>query len=99
MLEIHADTDEVVPYGGGPLVGLPRLSPVPPAHETIDAWAKRNQCPTLEKVLLGKVTVERHGGCRAPVELWTVHGGKHIPVEQPGGLAHAFDFLFAHPKP
>jgi len=43
----------------------------------------------------------RHEGCRAggAAELWTVHGGNHIPSLQPAWAGLIYDWMAAHPRP
>jgi polyhydroxybutyrate depolymerase len=92
VLQIHGTADEVVPYAGGSLIGLPVTGLFPGALATVRAWADFNGCrgpvwdqqPSLDlDLVVGGLdtTVMRYtdpppGGA---VELWTIQGGTHSP--------------------
>ncbi|MSP61144.1 MAG: hypothetical protein EXR72_12530 [Myxococcales bacterium] len=108
VLQIHGDADEQIPYGGGEILGRKYAS----APGSAAGWAKRSGCgPTpegtlppldLEGVLPAEETArERFTGC-APggaSELWTMHGGSHIPTLKSTFAPAIWDFFAAHPKP
>jgi polyhydroxybutyrate depolymerase len=104
ILEIHADKDPVVTYGGGTLFKREGY----PAHigalETVQKWAARNACDPspdtrmtvdVESVLQGEETrVTRFLGCkRGRVELWTVVGGGHAVAMRDPGPVSIWKFL------
>ncbi len=108
VLQVHGDHDTFVRYDGGEIGG----AAYPSARATAAAWAARDGCtgelqPTgetldLARELAGAETrVERAVGC-APgvdVELWTLVGGKHLPVlRRPTWGQAIYAFLRAHPK-
>lgn len=90
VLEVHGDADEAVPYGGGHLFNrseLPRHRAVP---DTLDLWGERLGCGgplavsgerDLVPGLPGAETEARSFTTCATgsAELWTIHGGGHIP--------------------
>jgi polyhydroxybutyrate depolymerase len=89
LLQVHGDQDELVLYDGGTqLLGAETLEPYAGARGPVAWWAKHNGCTALgpaasgldfDRTLPGDETrVEAWGGCGAPVELWTVVGGKHF---------------------
>lgn len=88
VLEIHGDADPMVAYGGGHLLGDPRLPEHASVQKTMTDWAARLGCQSdakegsaidLEKRFAGAETrVSRFEGCsRGALELWTVTGGNH----------------------
>lgn len=104
VLQVHGDQDGSVPYGGGPNE--------PSARESVADWAKRDGCSDrtdtssppldLDKGIPGpETTAEKWTGCHpgGAAELWTIHGGTHIPNLQPTWAATIYGFLAAHPKP
>ena len=103
VAEIHGNLDTLIGYGG--------TANFPSAHETVEVWANRNRCTgaltyggdklDLDKLLLGAETkVEKYTGCpaQAPVELWTIQGGSHVPALSSYFTSSVYDFLMAHPK-
>jgi polyhydroxybutyrate depolymerase len=104
VAEIHGTLDALIGYGGS--VNFPS------AKQTVDVWANRNRCTgvltyggdnlDLDAGLPGAETkVERYTGCpaQAPVELWTIQGGSHIPGLSAYFTSSIYNFLMAHPKP
>jgi polyhydroxybutyrate depolymerase len=93
VLHVHGSADEVVPYAGGALIGLPVAAFFPEAVQTVQSWAHFNGCqgpisdahPTMDLDLnvAGLDTVVLRyashplGGA---VELWTINGGRHSPT-------------------
>jgi polyhydroxybutyrate depolymerase len=111
ILEVHSDTDELVFYGGKEFTMDGRSHVIPSAHETVATWAKGDACSgplgpfgapvDWDAAVAGaETTRERYSGCPAgiDVELWTVHGGRHIPTRPAVGEL-AWAFFEAHPKP
>jgi polyhydroxybutyrate depolymerase len=112
VLEVHSDADPVVLYGGKSFVIDGRERTLPSAHETVATWAAKDGC-TGSLVPFGdpidwdsevpgaETTRERYASCPAgaAVELWTVHGGAHIPGRGRSVGELALTFLEAHPKP
>lgn len=92
VAEIHGDADTVIEYDGGlETSGVA----YPGAPATVTDWATKNGCSgvladtgqTLAVVSGSTTTVSAFGGCPSgiDVQLWTVHGGTHIPtLDQPG---------------
>ena len=89
LLQVHGDQDELVFYDGGThLLGSEHLGPYAAARGPIEWWAKHNGCTALgvgapgldfDRSIPGDETrIEAWGECGAPVELWTVVGGKHF---------------------
>lgn len=93
VLQIHGTADEVVPYGGGALIGLPTTGLFPGAIATVQAWADFNGCQgpvwdaeatmDLDLAVTGlDTTAMRYTNCPpgGAVELWTIQGGTHGPT-------------------
>ena len=112
VVQIHGDADASISYNGGTTAVGGTAIAYPSAHDTVATWATKNGCTPgiqssgttldLEATLPGAETaVDRFSGCPAngAVELWTIHGGSHIPNFQPTFLSTVYDFLSAHPKP
>ncbi len=101
VLQVHGDADGSVPYNGD--------QNSPSAHESVASWARYNGCaPTtdttgkaIDLVSGNQTTPERFTGCQGgAAELWTIHGGSHIPsVKQPQWAEAIWDWFVAHPKP
>jgi polyhydroxybutyrate depolymerase len=113
ILQIHGTADEVVPYGGGTVLGgLPVLAFGPSALKTVQTWAALNgskgfEAGTTPVLDLGldlpglDTTVLRYTNS-APggaVELWTINGAPHVPNLTPQFHEKVVDWLLAHPKP
>jgi polyhydroxybutyrate depolymerase len=106
VLDIHGDADTEILYAGGQVA-----APYPSELETMTHWQVYDRCapglvsdPTtlnLDFLLAGNETaIQRFNGCArgTGVELWTIHGGGHIP-----NLTHDFpllvwQWLSDHPK-
>lgn len=106
VLEVHGDGDRVVPFDGGRLgLGLPQEAPIPAAVATVAAWAKRDHCAAapaaaapldIDLQVPGAETRVARWRCPgAAVELWTVHGGGHLPEPAPGAAERLWQFLAA----
>jgi polyhydroxybutyrate depolymerase len=111
VLEVHADADRIVAYDGGSFELDGRRRTLPSAHETVATWAAKDGCTgPLEsagdpvdwdaRVPGAETTRERYASCpgRIAVELWTVHGGQHVPAPGHSVGALTLGFLEAHPK-
>jgi polyhydroxybutyrate depolymerase len=110
VLEVHGTADTEVAYGGALDGGV--LEKYPGAETSVEDWVTLDGCAAtpatpppldLESSLPGaETTVERWAkGCKpgGGVELWTIHGGTHIPNFGPAYLEDLTSFLLAHPKP
>jgi polyhydroxybutyrate depolymerase len=87
--------------------------PYPSEAETMATWAAKNGCTDdltpnvltldLDTMLAGAETSESaYAGCPTgvDVELWTIHGGSHVPsLASPTWAESIYAFLKAHPKP
>lgn len=103
VLQVHGDADDTVPYDGTPAE--------PSAPDSIATWAMKNGCtgglqPTgdtldLDSSLAGNETEVARWSCSAgAAELWTIHGGQHVPAfNLPDWGNDVFDWLMQHPKP
>ena len=105
VLQVHGDADQTIIYTGGST----KSGTYPSAHQTVATWAAKNGCTgalaatgqtlDLEATLAGaETTVERYDGCPASVELWTIHGGSHIPGWTANWPDAMWGFLAANPK-
>ena len=105
VLQVHGDADQTVLYGGGDFA----TGSYPSAHQTVATWAAKNGCTgaiaatgetlDLDANLAGaETTVERYDGCPANVELWTIHGGGHIPSWTAAWPDAMWGFLVANAK-
>ena len=105
VLQVHGDADAVILYAGG----ATKAGTYPSAKQTLATWAAKNGCTgglaatgeTLdleEKIAGAESTVERHGGCPASVELWTIKGGSHIPFLSVAWAEASWQFFLANAK-
>jgi len=113
VLQVHGTADEIVPYGGGTLLGdLPVVAVFPGALTTVQTWAGFNGCQgpewdaqpsmDLDLAVAGlDTTVLRYTNSPSggAVELWTIDGGKHDATPSPDFVPRIIDWFFAHPKP
>ncbi|MDC3402481.1 hypothetical protein OAX95_00925, partial [bacterium] len=108
VLQIHGTSDETIKYDGGSNAS----ADYPSAPQTVQSWVAYNGCdttPTFTADALdldggldrAESDVEAFGGCEkgSAIELWTIHGGSHIPRVTMDFSAGVIDFLLAHPKP
>ena len=106
ILDIHGDADDTVLYDGG-TIG----DPYPSEMETMAHWQVYDTCaaglvsdPTtlnLDFRLPGNETaIQRFDGCAhdTGVELWTIHGGAHIPTLSNDFSPDVWRWLTGHPK-
>jgi polyhydroxybutyrate depolymerase len=100
ILEAHGDNDAIVSYSG--------TIQYPGAVETTTDWSTLDGCGSatssagadldlLADVSGAETTRVQYGSC--PVELWTMHGGSHIPSFNSTWAETLYGFLMAHPKP
>ena len=107
ILDVHGDADTVIAYNGGALTGVS----YPSEHDTLNGWAMRNGCTgtiadtgmtlDIDTLIPGsETTISAFATCpSAAVELWTIHGGSHIPNLSTLWAGQIYDWLTAHPKP
>lgn len=106
LAEIHADTDDTILPSGGTILGM-RYRPL---ADVMATWAKRDGCgatmdtsaPPLDldnNVAGPETTIARWNDCAgADLELWTMHGGSHVPIPTRNFAATIYDWLAAHPR-
>ncbi|HTN79431.1 MAG TPA: PHB depolymerase family esterase [Acidimicrobiales bacterium] len=81
VISFHGTADPVLPYNGGPILGVNSGFPYPGVAQGMAGWGNRAGCaatPTSTAVS-AHVTLEQWTGC-APgtsIELYTVNGGGH----------------------
>lgn len=98
VLHVHGTDDDLVPFADA-------------AEPSARHWSEVNGCTSevreegvldLESKVAGTESdVLRWEGC-APggaTELWTMHGGAHIPNLAPDWAEQLLDWMLAHPKP
>jgi polyhydroxybutyrate depolymerase len=108
VLQIQGDADATIAYGGGQ---NGTLQPYPGAVETVTDWQVNDGCTAglvddaaidLDTGLAGAETgVQHFAGCsqQSAVELWTIHGGAHIPAIDGSFATKVWAWMSAHPKP
>lgn len=108
LLHLHGTKDATVPY---PPATTGRL-PNPGAEATVATWAANNGCGAAPDTTTpakdvdldqpgAETKVSKYPGCRdgADVELWTLEGTGHIPLNLTRDLPSIiYAFLSAHPK-
>ncbi len=107
VLDIHGDADTDVLYQGGQI----GAAAYPSELETMAHWQVYDHCTPglvtdpmsldLDFQLPGNETeVQRFNGCArgTDVELWTIHGGAHIPSLSKRFRTYAWQWLSDHPK-
>lgn len=106
VLDIHGDDDGTIAYDGG-FAG----AQYPSALETLARWQGYDRCAAslttdasmidIDRTLAGNETsVQRYSGCAngTGVELWTIHGGPHIPTLARDFATRVWQWLQSHPK-
>jgi polyhydroxybutyrate depolymerase len=107
VLEIHGDADSLIFYAGGTIT-----APYPGAVETVSHWQGYDHCAPglvsagmnldLDGSLPGNETMlQGFAGCArgSDVQLWTIHGGGHVPALTSSFAPTVWQFLSEHPKP
>jgi polyhydroxybutyrate depolymerase len=106
VLHVHGRADSVVGYEGGATA----RGAYPGARTTVGRWATPSGCTggltgtgqnlDLDTGVAGAETeVERYAGCGPiGIELWTIHGGSHVPAFNDTWAPSIWDFMSAHPK-
>jgi polyhydroxybutyrate depolymerase len=103
VLQVHGDADDTVAYAGD--------ARVPSAADSVATWAQKNGCSgdltdtgqtlDIDTGLPGNETgIARYACTAGAAELWTIHGGAHLPsFKMPDWANDVFDWLMQHPKP
>jgi len=103
VAQVHGDADTLVPYDGDAVE--------PSAKQSVATWAAKNGCTgdltdtgktlDIDYSLAGAETSVAAFTCaHGAAELWTIHGGVHVPSFLIPDWGNAvFDWLMAHPKP
>jgi len=104
VLQINGTADEIVPYGGGAVLGgLPVVALFPGAVATVQTWAGFNGCsgpqwdaqPSIDLDLAVPgldTTVLRYTSCPpgGAVEHWRINGGLHGPTLNSGASSSEY---------
>lgn len=111
IAEVHGDEDAVIAYDGGTTTdSLGANYTYPSAHQTVATWATKDGCAgplasggtlSLDTSAPANATeVQRYSGCAqtSGVELWTMHGSKHVPALDASWGEAVWTFFSAHPK-
>ncbi len=109
VVQVHGTRDTVVSPSGGVLFDQPKRA-YPSLAETMARWESRLGCVgapeigaarfDLDARLPGAETrVDRWRGCRAPLELWTIEGGSHVPAMGRAWAETVWAFFKGHPHP
>jgi polyhydroxybutyrate depolymerase len=110
VLHIHGDADQEVIYTGG-VNNLAGGARYPGAVQSVTDWAGYDHCGTtmtagdaldLDTALAGaETTTARFDGCPAGIglELWTIHGGSHVPNFSTAFREKTWAWLEEHPAP
>jgi polyhydroxybutyrate depolymerase len=113
VLQTHGSDDMEVLLAGDPGMGTPLAGAYPAAATSVKDWALLDGCvPTpddsappvdfVSSIDGPETTISRYAqGCQAGTgaELWTIHGGGHIPGIDDRWREAMLQFLLAHPKP
>lgn len=107
VVQIHGTADDIVFYEGETVAGVT----YPSAQRTIQMWGQKDGCTgalgdeepgiDIDGATNGAETgVRRTAGCPdgVDVELWTVHGGLHVPGLNANFRNVLWQWLAAHPK-
>ena len=82
VLQIHGTGDEVVPFGGGPMVGRGGPSEIVSAPALVERWRQADACPgpLVAQGATGPVQRTDAAGCAGGTEvaLLRIDGGAHI---------------------
>ena len=112
IAEVHGDADDMIDYNGGTTMDQAGVvHTYPSAPTTVATWSVKDSCPsspsdggtiTVDRVLPpGNTQIERYTSCAqtTDAELWTIHGGAHIPELTSSWGEQVWGFLSVHPKP
>ena len=90
VLAVHGTSDQVVPFGGGPMLGRGGPSDIVSAAAMAQRWREIDGCPAPVEQVQGSVHRLVASGCAGgtEVELVQIDGGGH---EWPGGPFAPFD--------
>jgi polyhydroxybutyrate depolymerase len=110
VLQVHADADRIILYGGGGhVLGLGR-GDYPGAGATVERWARLDACSgtraplppplDLDSEPGAETMVEQITSCPAGVDLrlFTMRGAPHVPAFAPAFGERVWSWLKAHPK-
>lgn len=82
VLQIHGTADEVVPFGGGPMIGRGGASDIVSAPALAERWRQADRCPGpfIAQTATGPVQRTDAAGCAGGTEvaLVRIDGGGHI---------------------
>ena len=109
-LQIHGTADAVIEYGGA---CLPGGGCFPGAVQSAETWATYNTCSLVPDLTAPPIdrdagipgpetTVAKYNRDCAPggsAELWTIHGGGHVPNLSADFSRLVVEWLLDHPKP
>lgn len=94
VLAIHGTGDEVVPFGGGPMVGRGGPSEIVSAPALAERWRQADGCPGpfVTQAAAGPVQRADAAGCAGGTEvaLVRIDGGPHIWPADATGVTAAF---------
>jgi polyhydroxybutyrate depolymerase len=101
----NTDTDSI--FDGGTITGGGQY---PGATTTVSDWATYDGCTSPPNTSLPDLDIaagletsvtQYETGCRrsTQVDLWTIHGGMHLPNFSPSFPPMAFQFLLSHARP
>jgi len=105
ILQIHGTDDPTVKYQGGTFgAGIA----YPSASESLEKWVAYNgaaqkteqltQTLDLDESIDGKETTIERFDEAGNIELWSIHGGAHIPKLSASFTREVIEWLFKHPK-
>lgn len=109
VLQIHGTNDGTILYGGGNIGG----NTYPGAIESVETWAAYDGCDIVPDNSAPNIdldagipgndsSVTRYLSQCSPGgsgELWTIHGGAHVPDLSDSFSRQVVEYLYAHPKP
>jgi len=100
VLQIHGTGDEVVPFGGGPMVGRGGPSDIISAPALAERWRQADGCPGpfVAQAAAGPVQRTDASGCAgaSEVALVRIDGGAHIWPWAPDATAMTAQFFASH---
>jgi polyhydroxybutyrate depolymerase len=103
VLQVHADTDEVISYQGG---SVGPGAPYPGAEQTVADWRAIDECDAsatlgtadYDSTLAGPESVTSSWSCSQGTEvgLWTIVGGTHSPTWSDAFAPDVTAWMLAH---